>query len=640
MRIGVLLMAVTSLAAPPGASAVAQGPLPSANTAAVSGVVVDAGSGRPLEGAIVVLIRRGTAQVAPAQRMVTDAQGRFVFKDLPASSGYSLSATRFGYLPGDYGKSELSVSGGARPFVLAENQWLADARIALWRPGAVSGTVLDEHGDPVVGVYVRLIGIVQAAGNTHFAAGPATLTDDRGMYRIGGLHPGKYLVSVPSVQNAVPTNTTVRFAGGGPFLGPRAEREYDLVDVATGVRWALSRYPIPAPTRGGPRLAYRQTFYPNSTSTDTASPVELTAGNDLRGIDIRLEPVPTARVSGTIEGPREAANGLTLRLVPVGSEDLGDGSETATSLVGPDGLFLFVNVPAGAYTIEARAAVAQLEIASADPGMEALPSPPVTGGFGSNSSGVASSPAGTSIVSRTTGGDALFWGRTRVTVGGQDITGLTVTMQRTARMSGRVVWEGERPQMSFLVASLEPANGSASLGSPPRVPGQPVDTFSIGGIMPGEYVLRFNGSPWAVKSIAWDGRDKTDAPFDATEGRDFADVVVTFTPKAATVSGVVRDRNATPTNAAAVIAFPTERERWSGYGFTPIRIKLADAGTGGAFTLGGMPAGEYFVVAVDSRQSDAWQDPKFLERAVAVATRVSLAWGDTKSVDLVLAEVR
>ena len=274
--------------------------------------------------------------------------------------------------------------------------------------------------------------------------------------------------------------------------------------------------------------------------------------------------------------------------------------------------------------------------------MEALPQAPLpaSSGYGSNSSGVASSPAGTSIVSRTAGGDALFWGRTRVTVGGQDITGLTVSMQRTARMSGRVVWEGERPQMSFLVASLEPANGSASLGSPPRVPGQPVDTFSIGGIMPGEYVLRFNGSPWAVKSITWDGRDKTDTPFDATEGRDFADVVVTFTPKAATVSGVVRDRNATPTNAAAVIAFPTERERWSGYGFTPIRIKLADAGTGGAFTLGGMPAGEYFVVAVDSRQSDAWQDPKFLERAVAAATRVSLAWGDTKSVDLVLAEVR
>jgi hypothetical protein len=526
--------------------------------------------------------------------------------------------------------------------MLAENQWLADARIGLSRPGAVSGTVLDEHGDPVVGIYVRLIGLVQAAGVTHLAAGPATLTDDRGSYRLGGLRPGKYLVSVPSVQNTVPTNTRVRFGSLSGFSSPRADREYDLVDVATGVRWALSRYPIPVPPRGGPRLAYRQTFYPNSTNPDTASPIELTAGNDLRGIDIRLEPVPTARVSGTIEGQREAANGLTLRLVPAGSEDLGDGSEAATSFVAPDGSFMFVNVPAGAYTIEANATVAQLQVASADPGTEALPLPPIPdgGGYGSNSTGVASSPAGTSIVSRTTGGDAQYWGRTRVTVGGQDITGLTVAMQRAARVSGRVVWEGERPQVQFLVASLEPAKGGASLGSPRQLPGQPVDTFMIDGVLPGEYVMRINGSPWAVKSIVADGRDRTDTPFDLSDGRDISNVVVTFTGKSGTVSGVVRDRNATPTNAAAVIAFPVEREQWSGYGFTPVRIKLADAGTGGAFTLTGMPAGEYYLVAVDSRQSDAWQDPKFLERAAGGASRVSLAWGDTKNVDLVLTEAR
>src|SRR5262245_61951317 len=145
MRIRLSIAAAACLGAALDLSAGTQGLAPSGNTAAVSGVVVDAASGRPLEGAIVVLLRRGSGPVAPAQRMVTDAQGRYVFKDLPAAGGYSLSATRFGYLPGDYARSDLSVSGGARPFVLAENQWLSDARIALVRPGAVSGTVLDEH---------------------------------------------------------------------------------------------------------------------------------------------------------------------------------------------------------------------------------------------------------------------------------------------------------------------------------------------------------------------------------------------------------------------------------------------------------------------------------------------------------------
>src|SRR5215470_710802 len=111
MAMALRLVAVVCSVAALDLSAGAQGQAPSSGTAAVSGVVVDVASGRPLEGAIVMLVRRGSGPLAPSQRMVTDAQGRFVFKDLPAAGGYALSATRFGYLSGDYGRSELSVSG-------------------------------------------------------------------------------------------------------------------------------------------------------------------------------------------------------------------------------------------------------------------------------------------------------------------------------------------------------------------------------------------------------------------------------------------------------------------------------------------------------------------------------------------------
>src|SRR5690242_13295780 len=67
-----------------------QGP---AATAALSGVVVDAVTGRPLVGAVVSLGHVGPIS-RQQPRMVTDRQGRFVFRDLPASTNYFLDANR------------------------------------------------------------------------------------------------------------------------------------------------------------------------------------------------------------------------------------------------------------------------------------------------------------------------------------------------------------------------------------------------------------------------------------------------------------------------------------------------------------------------------------------------------------------
>lgn len=618
----------------------AQTPAPIRNTSAISGTVVDGGTGRPIEGAIVVLIRRGgpPVQLAPSTRQLTDAQGRFVFKDLPAGDGYSVGATRYGYLPADYARSELG--GAPRRISLAENQWIGNARITMWRPGAISGLVVDEHGDPVVGVFVRALAAIRVAGASHFAAAAPTTTDDRGMYRITGLRAGKYVVSVPVVQSSVPLSATVARVSSTPgFSSMRLEQPVDLLDFDAGVRLASNRYPIPAPGADGRRLAYRQMFYPGTTSLPGATVLDVAFGADLRGIDVRLDPVPVSRVSGTLEGPSDAVANRTLRLLAEGSEDLGDGSETATAITAPDGSFTFVNVPAGTYAIDAKRAVAQFEARSSD--APSLPRPPnPTSGFGMNSRDVDSGPLGITISTVTSGSDEPSFGRARVIVGGQDVSGVTVTLQRAARLSGRLVWEGTPPPMFLFIASAEPANGSPSLGAPRSRPNPvPSDTFAIDGLLPAAYFLRFPSSPWVIKTVAHGGRDYTHTPFDASTGRDFNDVVVTFTDKSAAMAGSVRDRNAQPATTAAVLAFPVEREQWTNFGFTPARFKSAEAGAG-AFSIPALPAGDYFVIAVDGALADAWQDPKFLERAAPVATRVTIAWGETKTVDLVQAAIK
>ena len=56
----------------------------------------------------------------------------------------------------------------------------------------------------------------------------------------------------------------------------------------------------------------------------------------------------------------------------------------------------------------------------------------------------------------------------------------------------------------------------------------------------------------------------------------------------------------------------------------------------GLFTFKGLPAGDYFLVALDSVQEGQWYDPEFLEGLKDRARRVAIADAESKHVDLVL----
>src|SRR5262245_60105537 len=87
---------------------------PQAAPAAISGVVIDATTQKPVPGAVVQLA--GTPGIVSAsspqavfvsispRRQITDELGRFVFDDLAPNSSYTLLATRSGFLDGGYGR--------------------------------------------------------------------------------------------------------------------------------------------------------------------------------------------------------------------------------------------------------------------------------------------------------------------------------------------------------------------------------------------------------------------------------------------------------------------------------------------------------------------------------------------------------
>src|SRR5215216_6843 len=71
-------------------------PQPASGTALILGRVVDAATGTPVSGVVVTAVGSADSATIPPsgqpQSMLTDAQGRFVFRNLPKGA-YALTAT-------------------------------------------------------------------------------------------------------------------------------------------------------------------------------------------------------------------------------------------------------------------------------------------------------------------------------------------------------------------------------------------------------------------------------------------------------------------------------------------------------------------------------------------------------------------
>lgn len=622
-------------------------------TAAISGVVTDATTGRPIEGAIVGLgVTTGGSIILTLPRVTTDPKGRFLFRDLAPSTKYYIRASRVGYAPARFGASgprilpsflselDITTADDIVTINLAADQWVSDLQVKLWRLGSITGRVIDERGEPVVGVAVRGFSSILLAGHSQFVGSDVVTTDDRGEYRLANLMPGKYAVSVLSVQSTVLDSTPeaaqkravgelARF-GGSNAGGP-------AVDVDGTHRVAISNFATPPPPSSTAPRAYAAQFYPGTQALSSARLIDIDYGASRRSVDFQLQPVPGVKVSGRLvpgENGGGDASSLLLRLMPAGSEQLGAGSEAATTVVERDGSFTFLNVPAGEYTLLAQATFAE---PTRGAGEVQLPdSPGFSSGVGQSLSGFGRQ--GLTLSSRS--GKVGTWARASVTVGANNITDLVVPMHPPVTVRGRIVMAGGSGMRLGTMVGAQPANGDPSLGSiGAYVQVNGPTPFTLEGLGAGTYLLgipTYSSRYVSVASITSGGRDIRDTGLDTSPGRDVDDVVITLTENVTSIQGTVRGDGAA---GAAVIVFPAERERWINYGLDPIRIMSKAADSNGAFVLTGLPDGDYFAVAVDGMQHDAWADPKFLEAASAVATRITLTLGEKKSLDLTMSKV-
>jgi protocatechuate 3,4-dioxygenase beta subunit len=134
-----------------------------AGTGLILGRVVEAGTTTPVPDAMVTLAggalgvsgQRFTNGVAAGQRVtVTDSNGRFLFRDLPVGN-YQITAAAQGFSPAGYQQAKPNQVRRSldlpRPVELGPSEKRGDVVINLWRHAGITGTVIDEAGEPVVG---------------------------------------------------------------------------------------------------------------------------------------------------------------------------------------------------------------------------------------------------------------------------------------------------------------------------------------------------------------------------------------------------------------------------------------------------------------------------------------------------------
>ncbi len=362
--------------------------------------------------------------------------------------------------------------------------------------------------------------------------------------------------------------------------------------------------------------SYASTYYPGAGSPAEAQRITLGVGQEQPNVNFALQPVRTVKITGTALNSMGTAltNGMVTLMPAEGVGGPGGGPVLfnfgGNGRVRPDGSFSIANVSPGNYTLMAVAG-------------------PPGGGRGGGFALRVGGPGGF---------DEIEMAALPLSVGNEDLTGLTVVTGKGASLSGNVVAaEGSVAKLNTnqIQIMAQPANGQfvpGPLGNrPTRVEAD--GTFVLTGLT-GQRFVRVNGLPqeWTLKAVTLSGADVTDSALDFRGNGENSGLQVIVTDKVSDLNGKVSTAKGDITRDYTVVVFPDDPAKWV---FPSRFVKTARADQQGQFRIRALPADDrYLAVAVDYLEDGEGADPQFLEQIKGRATQFTLTDGESKSLDL------
>jgi Carboxypeptidase regulatory-like domain len=471
---------------------------------------------------------------------ITDGAGKIVLEEvLPGR--YTLSAERTGFLTQKYGALGATNSSPGSVLTLAAGQTLKDLDFKLIPQGVITGRVTDADGDPMPGIQVFAMQTYRARGQRGLAPKGLAQTDDQGSFRIANLSPGAYYLRTDD---------------------PQARQRAQDHSVRPG------RVENPA--------SNVTTYYPDSVDAAGATALQVDAGSELRGIDIRIRREKVFSIRGFII---DAATGKPAKTdlsahLPGSGRGYSDPAWQTSSR--EDGTFELRNLQPGEYVLMAS----------------------------------------------TNNRREQAYGREEVSIADSDITGVKLTLEPGVTVTGTVKLEGDGPpgRLEIFLSDMEGAYGHAY-----STVGQSDGTFELHSIAPGKYAVgtEFRTDGVYLKSVRFGGQDVTHTMVDFTSGVN-GSLDVLLSPHAAEVSGTVKNKDGAAMAGVEVTLWPKQGLSKSVY--------RGSTDQNGDFRIAGLAPGDYYIDAWEDLDVYLSFDLDFLKRFESQATAVTLEEGAHQTV--------
>ena len=496
----------------------------------VKGIVTNAVTGEPLRKAYVRLTGSGDYSA------VTDDKGRFSIGKIEPG-GHRLEAERPGFLQNEV---QLNVSAG---------QTVSDLAVALTPQASIAGRVLDDDGDIWNHANVTLYRSVRKQGRRQLEYQGGGDVDDRGEFRIADLQPGKYYVAAKP-------------------------------DSVWESRFRSAR---------SDGLLLQPTWYPGSIDDGAATPVTLTAGQELGGIEIRLRRGTVRDIKGHLAGlsqipklPDDQRSYGSPRIFVSRTSSVTEGTNYASTLQ-PDGSFRVTAVPPGEY---------QLKVVEGFPRKMTL-------------------------------------GITTVQVDDRDVDDMIINVQPPRALRGKVTVEGtDTVRVSELPISLS--------GEPPDEPTvlpQEDGSFvfnQLGSARYRVYALGKRDDDVYLKTVRFGDTESQDGSFSLADGAE-GNLEVVLSSRGARVTGTVQQSSgATANQTLRMVLIPDTSDAEK----RESRTQREVVDQNGSFTIHAIPPGSYSLYAAEDIPDDAWSDPDFLQEVAAKGVKLQLGDAETKSIEV------